>query len=83
MLDRTLDTVAVLRVLVLDDHHRHTIYDEHHVCTVALARGWLNLPLPRYVEHVVRHVFEVDDGHRPVALLSFVVPLALAAEPGQ
>ena len=83
MLHRALEGVAILRVLVFDDHHRNAIDEEHHVGPVALARRRLDLPFPGHLEVILRDVLEVDDHHRPMAFLGLVVPLALAPQPGQ
>ena len=78
-----LDGAAILGILVLHDGHWNAIDQEHNVGTIALARWGLDLPLPGDVKIIRACVLEVDHGYSAVALLRFVVPLTLAAEPGQ
>ena len=81
--DAPLDGVAVRRVFVLDDGDRHAVGDEHNVCPVALARRGLGRPLPGDVQGVGARCVEVDEPDGAVALLGFVIPLPLAAQPNE
>lgn len=83
LLDSALDGVAVLRVLVLDDAHRHAVDDEHDVGPIALARGRLQRPFPRDVKDVGLHILEVDELYVPMAFVRLVVPAVLTAQPCQ
>ena len=78
-----LDGVRVLRILVLDDGHRHAVDHKHHVRAVALAHRGFELPFPGDVQEVGPRPLKIDDLDGPVTLLVLVVPLPLPAQPSQ
>src|SRR5579884_2150948 len=83
LLDRPIESAAVLRILVLDDGDREPVNEEHDVGAVSLPRQRLDLPLPCHGELVISRVVEIDNRDGAMALLDLVVPLAFATDPRQ
>ena len=83
LFDAAFDGVAVLRILVFDDAHRHAVDAKHHIRPVALAGGRLQRPFPRDMKGVGIRMVEVDQLDAAMALFGLVIPAALAAQPHQ
>src|SRR6185369_7413393 len=77
----TLNGVAILGILVLDDADGDAVDDEHDVGAVALARRRFQLPLPGDMKFVLVGRLEINEANATVALFGVVVPLSFAAKP--